>query len=645
MKSSNSSTGTFNACKSLAKANLTGITKFGQYEFNNCSALHAVTIDWTKVTAIGDNAFSNCTLLSFDNLNLASLTSLKGNAFYGVKIKKLNLGKLTSLPSASSSTQNYGDKSVLEEVTIGGSVTILTANSFMNYTALKSVDIGNITVLQWSVFQNASSLLNIDLSSITEIGANAFHGCTSLKIDKIGHANLTTIGENAFRSCPNVTAEVDCPNLTSLGQMAFFESGITKIISLGTITSFGNQTFAKCKSLQSIVIPNSLQSTGYAAFSNCTSLTGDLVFTNTIEINQQSLEYTAITSIYAPVATLFAYYCCRSCKSLHTVRIPSITSLGNRALESCTALTTLEIGNSCTQIEYAALSGCSSLTSLTLPSSLEIIAQSAFQNTGLTFLDIPATVTEIGSTAFAGSKALTGVIVRNTTPPSLGASAFNNTSDCPIYVPNASVSEYQAAANWSGYATRIKPLSLIEGLSINPSGVTINYPKIQLKTTYDGSVVIPNYSLNSNIATIDANGLLTFNSEGVVVVTASYNGKTATTTIEYSSSAVNIEHGVALKQDGTVQTSSDMSTVGFVQTGGATSIKWGVTGGSLGMLCEYKADGTTNDYWTASANPRTVTIKATSTMVKATFSTANLDDAYIYDNTNGKYLWKGKNVV
>ena len=99
-----------------------------------------------------------------------------------------------------------------------------------------------------------------------------------------------------------------------------------------------------------------------------------------------------------------------------------------------------------------------------------------------------------------------------------------------------------------------------------------------------------------------------------------------------------------MRQDGSVAADETMSTVGFVQTDGATSIKWGVTGGQLGMLCEYAADGTRNDYWSASANPRTVTIKSSSTQVKASFSTANLDDAYIYDNTNGKYLWKGKNV-
>ena len=150
------------------------------------------------------------------------------------------------------------------------------------------------------------------------------------------------------------------------------------------------------------------------------------------------------------------------------------------------------------------------------------------------------------------------------------------------------------------------------------------------------------YSVDSDIATVDADGVLTFSSAGVVVVTATYNGMTATTTIESLFSP--IEHGFALNDNGMLTSNANYSVVGFIKTNGATSIKWGVTGGILGNLCEYAENGAFQDFWKPQQNPRTVTIKSSSTQVKAAFSTANLDDAYIYDNTNGIYLWKGKNV-
>lgn len=89
-----------------------------------------------------------------------------------------------------------------------------------------------------------------------------------------------------------------------------------------------------------------------------------------------------------------------------------------------------------------------------------------------------------------------------------------------------------------------------------------------------------------------------------------------------------------------------MSTVGFIPTNGATQITWGVTGGTLGVLCEYKADGSFVDYWGATVNPRTVTLTggANSTQLKASFSTAHLANAYVKNASTGEYIWKGENV-
>jgi len=69
-------------------------------------------------------------------------------------------------------------------------------------------------------------------------------------------------------------------------------------------------------------------------------------------------------------------------------------------------------------------------------------------------------ITLIGSDAFYNCSALQYVIIRATTPPTLGStSAFTNTNNCPIYVPDASVEAYKTATNWLQFSDRIKPLS------------------------------------------------------------------------------------------------------------------------------------------------------------------------------------------
>ena len=46
-----------------------------------------------------------------------------------------------------------------------------------------------------------------------------------------------------------------------------------------------------------------------------------------------------------------------------------------------------------------------------------------------------------------------------TIPPTLGGKGnFDNTNNCPIYVPSASLNAYKTATNWSVYASRIYPI-------------------------------------------------------------------------------------------------------------------------------------------------------------------------------------------
>ena len=66
------------------------------------------------------------------------------------------------------------------------------------------------------------------------------------------------------------------------------------------------------------------------------------------------------------------------------------------------------------------------------------------------------TLTDIGSVGLNGYSKLQQIILHSSTPPTLAStSAFNNTNNCPIYVPDVSVEAYKQATNWSAYADRI----------------------------------------------------------------------------------------------------------------------------------------------------------------------------------------------
>ena len=105
-----------------------------------------------------------------------------------------------------------------------------------------------------------------------------------------------------------------------------------------------------------------------------------------------------------------------------------------------------------------------------------------------------------------------------------------------------------------------------------------------------------------------------------------------------------IEPGYKLDSDGSLSQSSSMAVVGYVAINGGEYIRWGNSIGSLGILCEYDETYKKLDFWNGEGTGRTIRTKTSSRFVKACFPSSDLDNAYIYDETNSKYLWKGKNV-
>lgn len=221
----------FQSCPNLTYANVQGTTTLDYRIFYQCTSLKDVIIG-ENIETMGTEVFRDCTSLAFDHLNLPSLTTLGQNAFYGVKIKKLSLGSLTTLPAASSATQNYGDKSVLEEVVLSGEVTTIPKYSFQQYSALRNI---------------------------------------------AGLDNVSTIELQAFNGCSSLQTELNMPNLESIGDMAFKGCAIERITNLGRITSIaessnGNGTFAQCKNLSFARMPSTLTTIGRFTFYNCSSL-------------------------------------------------------------------------------------------------------------------------------------------------------------------------------------------------------------------------------------------------------------------------------------------------------------------------------------------------------------------------------------
>ena len=153
----------------------------------------------------------------------------------------------------------------------------------------------------------------------------------------------------------------------------------------------------------------------------------------------------------------------QKCSALTNITIPdSVTQIGENAFYGCKALTVVTIGNGVTNIGTNAFYGCSALTEITIPDGITSIdSYILYGCSALTEITIPDGVTSIGSYAFKKCSSLTSITIMAATPPTLRTGVFDDTNNCPIYVPAASVNAYKAATNWSKYAGRIQAIPTV----------------------------------------------------------------------------------------------------------------------------------------------------------------------------------------
>ena len=168
-----------------------------------------------------------------------------------------------------------------------------------------------------------------------------------------------------------------------------------------------------------------------------------------------------------------------------------VTSIGERAFEGCSSLTSINIPSSVTSIESSAFSGCSSLTSINIPSSVNSIEPGTFLDcSSLTSINIPSSVTSIGDYAFLGCSALTSINIPSSVN-SIGNGAFSDCSSLTsINIPSSVTSIASSAFENCSALTSINIPNSVTNIGTNafrgcsaltsiniPSSVTRIFPE------------------------------------------------------------------------------------------------------------------------------------------------------------------------
>ena len=396
-----------------------------------------------SLTTIGSSAFSNCTSIT-GIIDLPNLETLGQDAFcirdsYIGSITGIeNLGKITAINNATNGSWGcFRNQKNLIYAKLPNTLTSIGSYAFCGCSALKSIYLPSaLTRIGWNAFQGCTSLLNIALPiSLTVIEMRAFDGCTSLEIKNLS-----------------------LPNLEKLESRAFDGVKITKISNLGKITAINpnNQNTSNLGDrsvLKEITLPNTIKTIGDYTFYNYTAL-------ETITIKSGASGISVGTSAFSGLSSLVNF----------NVDPAAFILLGFDAFKDTTIWDEVIFSN-VTTIQARAFRG-SSISKIKLPSVETMPNASNYEGIfsycpNLVLVDIGANCTSIGSDSFGRLVGTSGnnitVVVRATTPPSLGGSLINktwvNATVGRLYVPDASVNAYKTATNWSQYADIIKPLS------------------------------------------------------------------------------------------------------------------------------------------------------------------------------------------
>ena len=287
-------------------------------------------------------------------------------------------------------------------------------------------------------FSSCYSLSSATIGTrVTSLGDSCFWNCYSLSAITIPDS-VTTLGHSCFGGCDSLSSITIPDSVTSLGDYCFQSSSLSSI-TIGTgVTSLSYNCFNGCVSLSSITIPDSVTTLGDSCFNGCRSL----------------------SSITIPDSvTSLGDGCFYSCYSLSSITIGTgVTSLSDSCFRSCTGLTSIDIPDSVTSLVRSCFHNCYSLSSATIGTGVTSIGINAFYYcTGLTSIDIPDSVTSLGFECFFGCTGLSSITCLPTVPPTSGSNMFNNTNNCPIYVPDDSVDTYKSS--WTEYSNRIYPIS------------------------------------------------------------------------------------------------------------------------------------------------------------------------------------------
>ena len=266
---------------------------------------------------------------------------------------------------------------------------------------------------------------------LTVIDPSAFisPGNTILKTVTLPET-VETIGSAAFQDCSNLRSISFGSSLKTIEFSAFTRCGFTEVTLPEGLESLGHEAFAQNSSLERVTLPESLTTIEAAPFHSCPKLKEFLGA-------HASSDHRCLIQDDDPGNVTLLAFATGELNQSDTYIIPEgIHTIGTYAFASST------------------------FGGIVLPESLREIQEMAFYRClSLKNVTIPAAVESIQRVAFLLCNSLEWVKINNDSDVIRAnweseEGAFEDTNDCPIYVPSNLLKYYKNGRYWDDYESR-----------------------------------------------------------------------------------------------------------------------------------------------------------------------------------------------
>lgn len=295
------------------------------YGFYNCSSLKSLDLSKFTVQFLPDYIFAYCSNL--EDLNIIAAPSLGSYVFYQTRIKSALISRITSFT-------NY---------------------SFAGILGNFEITIRDETIPE-GLLMDCPDIVMINLEmSVSNIGPYAFKGCTSLSRIFIPRF-LSSIGNEAFANTKSLEKfNLEFTRLETIGEKAFYGSGIKEIQLPDTLTTISDFAFQN-SDIDTITTPRSLNTLGKCVFTSSKLRIAD--FSRSTEIDKFSSEMFKdcinLEQIrMPPVQLTFGYSIFENCINLKSIILSDFITINSRTFYNCASL------------EYAIFPGIKSMTNAT----------------------------------------------------------------------------------------------------------------------------------------------------------------------------------------------------------------------------------------------------------------------------------------